>query len=175
MSTVSYGSGSTMLSTASSGGIGLSRTSTPPISGINGGFNSSPYYAGNHSHSRRQTPPYYPQNQPSVQHVMMGASGNHPYPGPSHHSRDAYTPQHIYGDDCRGEGDGLDSSPPAQYGSSSMRPRRRQTIPFPIHRGMDVLPSLPETHSSDIDSPSSYGQLGLPDPYAPAFLPSRYR
>lgn len=163
MSAISFGSGS-------SGGAGLSRTSTPPIIGASPNFNPTQYYpTGNHQHARRQTPPYYPPHQlsPGLSHTSasspLGQIQNLTY-----NSREGYPYDRLF----RSPGSEIDSPDMGQHPTPNRHPRRRQTIPGHSHH---VMPTLPESHMSDMVSPSAYGQMGIPDPHAPAFIPSRYR
>lgn len=178
MSAVSFASGS-------SGGVGSSRTSTPPMIS----FASSPQYypaAGNHQHLRRPPPPYYPPHHlssplsPSPSPGLHRSAAGMKY-GDSHSplgqgqnisflSREGYGHENSFRAAANSDMDFGDSE--QQY-LSNRHPRRRQTIPGPIHQ---VLPTLPESHISDMgSSPSIYGLMGMPDPHAPAFIPSRYR
>jgi hypothetical protein len=170
MSANSFASGS-------SGGVGLSRTSTPPTMGSSN-FAASPQYypTGNHQHSRRPPPPYY-----SHQHLSLGLPrttadmkyGDSPLgqgQNVSFPSRDGYGCDNYFRTAAGSDMDSGDSD--HQYSPPNHHPRRRQTIPGPIHQ---TLPTLPESHISDFGSPSMYGQMGMPDPHAPAFIPSRYR
>lgn len=163
----------------SSGAGGLSRTSTPPMSG-SGNFSSSPYYG--HQYARRPQPQqqqqsYYPQSRDLTAIVVQrGGSSNDLKNSSSmtgYYPRDPYNSDRMHGS-SHGDGESIDPSG-RPYMPVNPHPRRRQTIPGPIRYGLDVLPSLPESHISDIGAPSAYGQIGMPDPHAPVFIPSRYR